>query len=304
MFLRTAYLYLSSIVIYSLALLILFLVPYYQNTLSSATYTALLVVYALYLLCAPFYYFFAATRYSENKPFIVLHGLVRRQFGKEEKTASLFLLVKFFFLPLMINFFFNNLQMLFTSNLSWYPLLFISIFTMDTLIFAFGYTFEFRSLKNVVRSVEPTLLGWAVALASYPPFNGLIGQFIPWGAHDYAYFWNDTLTILFRVSILLLLILYVWATFALGAKASNLTNRGIVMKFPYSVIRHPAYVSKNLVWWLTLLPVLSWPFALGMLFWSFIYYLRAMTEERHLGQDAEYREYQKKVRYKFIPYVW
>jgi protein-S-isoprenylcysteine O-methyltransferase Ste14 len=36
---------------------------------------------------------------------------------------------------------------------------------------------------------------------------------------------------------------------------------------------------------------------------SAIYYWRAITEERHLSEDAEYRVYAKKVRYRFIPRV-
>jgi len=32
-----------------------------------------------------------------------------------------------------------------------------------------------------------------------------------------------------------------------------------------------------------------------------IYYMRAMTEEKHLEIDPDYLEYKKKVKYKFIP---
>ena len=43
---------------------------------------------------------------------------------------------------------------------------------------------------------------------------------------------------------------------------------------------------------------------LGSIVWTFIYYMRAMTEERHLSLDPDYREYCKKVKYRFIPKVW
>ena len=58
------------------------------------------------------------------------------------------------------------------------------------------------------------------------------------------------------------------------------------------------------MWWITLIPVMSSTFAMGMLFWTIIYYFRAVTEERHLGQDPEYVEYCKKVKWKFIPGVY
>tara|TARA_Y100000310_G_C20164802_1_gene570879 strand:- start:64 stop:600 length:537 start_codon:yes stop_codon:yes gene_type:complete len=178
------------------------------------------------------------------------------------------------------------------------------MFTIDTLVFSFGYAFEFKALKNVVKSVEPTFFGWFVAIICYPPFNSWVGNYIPWGANDYVQFWSPTWTIIMRGGVIFLLIIYVWATVALGPKASNLTNRGIVSRFPYSIIRHPAYISKNLIWWLTLLPVISLPFALGMLFWTVIYFFRAITEERHLSQDPDYIQYKKKVKYKFIPFIY
>ncbi len=37
--------------------------------------------------------------------------------------------------------------------------------------------------------------------------------------------------------------------------------------------------------------------------WNLLYILRAITEERHLGKFEEYREYIKKVKYRFIPWV-
>ena len=80
------------------------------------------------------------------------------------------------------------------------------MFTIDTLVFSFGYAFEFKCLKNVVKSVEPTFFGWFVAIICYPP-------------------------------------------------------------------------------------IITWPFTLGMLFWTVIYFFRAITEERHLRQDPDYIKY-------------
>lgn len=37
--------------------------------------------------------------------------------------------------------------------------------------------------------------------------------------------------------------------------------------------------------------------------WTFIYFLRALTEERHLLKDQDYVEYVKKVKYMFVPGV-
>ena len=189
------------------------------------------------------------------------------------------------------------------------------IFTLDTGVFLVSYSVEFEFLKNKVKSVEPTLFGWAVALICYPPFNSIVGKYVPWGSNEYAFFWTQQITDILRVIIVLLFLIYLAATISLGTKASNLTNRGIVWRFPYSIVRHPAYISKNLVWWIGLSPIavksfedgnngVAIGFIVGMTFWTIIYILRAYTEERHLNMDPEYLEYKKKVKWKFIPWVW
>jgi len=305
-------LYLSGILIYGLGIIIFRLLPYYQRILQPQTQTVLLYLYFSYLIFAPIIYYFRATRYTETKPILFLRGLkricTRLTMEKEEKTAFLFMLVKLFFLPLLLNFFLSHYQQLWQllskEVIHFYPLALTVLFTIDTLIFALGYAFEFKLLNNMVKSVEPTLFGWIVTLICYPPFNTWIGKYILWGASEQVSFWNQELTFVFRIIIIIILFIYVSATIALGLKASNLTNRGIVQRFPYSLIRHPAYTSKVLVWWLTLLPVMSWPFALGIFFWTVIYYFRAITEEKHLSQDPDYQEYCKKVKWRFIPGVY
>jgi protein-S-isoprenylcysteine O-methyltransferase Ste14 len=306
-YIKALELYAASIFVYGFGLLLLLFGPYYRDFLSFETKQTLLILYLAFLALSPFYYLLFSTKYSENKPALILNFFFRSIFhrklsiGKAEKNALLFLLVKIFFLPIMLNFFWGNGRALLNQPLG-YGFILTLIFTLDTLIFSFGYIFEFKTLKNVVKSVEPTFLGWFVALISYPPFNNVTGDYIPWGANEYVSFGLSTT--LMHTLIVILLLIYLSASFRLGAKASNLTNRGIVTRFPYSIVRHPAYISKNTVWWLTLLPVMSTSFALGMLFWTFIYFLRAWTEERHLRNDPDYIAYCKKVKYRFIPYLF
>ena len=63
---------------------------------------------------------------------------------------------------------------------------------IDTLYFAFGYIFEANFLKNKVRSVEPTIIGWAVALVCYPPFNTAFNSSVGWYANEYITFESET----------------------------------------------------------------------------------------------------------------
>lgn len=247
--------------------------------------------------------------------------------SKEEKTSILFFLIKIYFTPAMLNFLINNLHSLinllplFKSYLFTKPLLLsektiinivfhtilYAILVVDTLIFSFGYLFESSGLRNKVKSVEPTVLGWIVAIICYPPINSLSGNILGWYTSDFGDFGNPNLNITMGVVSILFFLIYVWASVALGAKASNLTNRGIVSKGPYKFIRHPAYASKNLSWWIMGIPfIIEFGFiaVFSLVLWSFIYYVRALTEERHLLQDPDYVEYCKKVRYMFLPGIY
>ncbi|MFH0876389.1 MAG: methyltransferase [archaeon] len=114
---------------------------------------------------------------------------------------------------------------------------------------------------------------------------------------------SKDLTFFVRTIIFLLLLVYLWATLSLGTKSSNLTNRGIVDKGAYKYIRHPAYISKNAAWWLMAIPIMNAQLFFGLLLLSIIYFMRAITEERHLIADDDYKKYCKKTKYRFIPYV-
>jgi len=293
---------------------------YYISFLSASTQNVLFWIFIGYaVLALPFYLFYPFKTKHESKGTIAFRGVYRfirtRKIEQKEKVTLLFILVKFFYIPLMINFVFGNSAGLDSRIMSFafnqpidqliinsiYPLSLALLFFIDTLFFTFGYLVEADFLKNKVKSVEPTFFGWAVTLLTYPPFNNLYNQFFPWVANDYASF--GFLTVYFRLAIIALVVVFVWATISLGPKASNLTNRGIVTHGAYKYVRHPAYASKNAVWWLTIIPIFGLHAIFIMAAWSFLYYLRAVTEERHLSADPDYIAYKKKVKYMFIPRV-
>ncbi len=248
-------------------------------------------------------------------------GLKAPALTKLEKTMILFTIVKIYFLPMMLNssyiLFYDVINMYSKSaaragdlfivrgfNDTVYPLLLGVIFLIDTVYFSFGYAFEAGPLDNRVRSVEPTFLGWCAALICYSPFKAMFCRYINWYPNYCASTPDMTVTFIMRVMVIILLFIYAWATVSLGAKCSNLTNRGIVSRGAYAIVRHPSYTAKNIAWWVTVLPIMNIYVFLSMLVWSFVYYLRAITEERHLLSDPDYREYCRRVRYRFIPYVW
>jgi protein-S-isoprenylcysteine O-methyltransferase Ste14 len=141
-------------------------------------------------------------------------------------------------------------------------------------------------------------------------------RFFEWQSNDFPSFENNGVHFAVNIALLLSLAIYSWASIALGFKASNLTNRGIVMHGPYKFVRHPAYAAKNLAWWLGALPTMLMLYVssnwrgmaycfVALLGWSAIYVLRAITEERHLLMtDNGYKQYSQAVQWRFVPRVW
>lgn len=331
---------------------------YYKNfftathsfpSFSFTSFDVFLLVFFLYVLVL-FFFRFSQDREKKSKSRLAITALYKILLGinrvfdfkisEAEKVATLSILVKMFFLPLMLHWFFATLSDLveyfnyyleyhddkhltFLDKFNFYIfwLIFNLIILIDISFFMLGYLLEFSFLKNTIKSVEPTALGWLVCIICYPPFNDIGSNFFNWYSKDFPYFTNNYLHYAFSSLLLIFFAIYAWASVALGLRASNLTNRGIVDSGPYRFIRHPAYFCKNMAWWIGALPFLSQSFLnifatedlvyenillfFSALFslsaWTFIYYLRAITEERHLGQDKNYQKYSKRVPYRFIP---
>ena len=144
------------------------------------------------------------------------------------------------------------------SNLRAYDFLYDFIFFIDLLFTTVGYALCFRPIDTHLRSAEPTFLGWGVALFCYEPFFGMLfeRQYVHYqglGFGDWLAPYPN-LRWAWAIAILLLITVYVLATVAFGVRFSNLTHRGILTNGPYRFIKHPAYVSKNLSWWLLSIP--------------------------------------------------
>ncbi len=218
-------------------------------------------------------------------------------------------LVKGYYLPLMFTYFCDNLDKLLHYNLNQlhgfrgvYDWAYFTLYFIDVALVSMTYLMSLKLTDTHIRSTEPSVFGWIAALVCYEPFWSLIGaQYI---AYDNGRGWgvwlggSPGLYALWGSLILLMLVIYVWSTIAFGARFSNLTHRGIITNGPYRYSKHPAYLAKNLSWWLISMPFMlsvslaqSLRCCLLLCMLNGIYYLRAKTEERHLSLDPVYQQY-------------
>ena len=258
------------------------------------------------------------------------HETDKAPLSNETKVGLLGIAVKVFFLPVITVFFcrqyaglddtgnklisfFSYKNETFSARVIYTHLIGIFI-SCDLAIAWTGYAISTRWLYNRNISVEQSLKGWIVTLLCYPPFYILAmffsvpdeSSFLEMSCRPLVYFSGTVSVIGFFIFLV--------STIMLGIRFSNLTNRGIVTNGIYRLVRHPAYASKNIAWWCTMLPYIIFtcytkgittglPLFIGLCGTTCIYYLRAITEEAHLNHDPVYVEYCKLVRYRFVPGV-
>lgn len=186
------------------------------------------------------------------------------------------------------------------------------LWLFDTVNAALAYLFESRWLENRSRSIDMTITGWAVCLFCYEPLNNIPGTFLPFapflatGNISALIVPSYDFLIGLKIAEIVLLGAHVYIDVALGPSVANITLKKLQTHGPYALVRHPGTTTK-LLFWFTLVFGYSefWTvkFIFGYLGWAALYIARALTEERHLRQYAEYRDYQQKVKYRFIPGV-
>ena len=272
------------------------------------TFPLLIVLSIIYVYLVDRRLLFPEDEYSS------IGKMLNKKIPIDKELLKIFLLktsVKIVFIPFMYSGFLSNLSIV--LNAVWQLnaeaiglLLFNFGISIDILIGIFGYLFSSAIINNQVVDTDSNLLGWVFALLCYPPLVWIMRRVndkqdsLTWSdilPHDSLIFW-----IVFLV-INLTWIVYWLATFEFGMTFSNLSYRRLIDRGVYRYTKHPAYISKNLYWWLSALPFIGFAFTslewwkniLGLTFVSLIYYGRAKSEERHLMKFAEYRDYSYKI---------
>jgi protein-S-isoprenylcysteine O-methyltransferase Ste14 len=304
--------------IFSIIALAYWVLPEYHGNFYQAYWDYLLPATGwLIILSIPYFWLVDGLQENPDDEYLLLgQALINRSLKDRQSIYQLMLgwLVKAFFLPLMITYLSSNIGVIISGQYSleyitnsfqnFYTFALILLFTIDIAFVSFGYCCTLKLIDSHIRSTEPTMLGWSVALICYEPFASKILPLYSDYEQD-SYVWSEWLAaspllyVIWGSVILLLIAIYTLSSVAFGHRFSNLTHRGIITNGPYRYLKHPAYLTKNLSWWMISIPFVAssgdWLFALQscllLVLVNGIYYLRAKTEERHLSQDPVYREY-------------
>jgi protein-S-isoprenylcysteine O-methyltransferase Ste14 len=249
-----------------------------------------------------------------REPFDGLYALGALALGRPSNRAALinFLqtqIIKLFFFPLMLLYCASDIAFFreaaapsqpFQSmgDFEWFNRL---LFTGDVALSGMGYLATLRLFDWEVRETEPTLRGWVVCLVCYEPFFPAIERaFLAYHSSEQgAGIPSDSLAHApWIVAMLAFNAIYLSATVAFGPLFSNLTRRAVITSGPYRYTKHPAYIAKNIGWWLystpyflggSLVSVLRGVVMLAGV--SMIYFARARCEERTLLHDPVYGAY-------------
>ena len=317
---RIAIKLLALYTIWSFIAFIYWVFPEYRGSFYQSYWSILLpTLPGLIALSIP-YFWFVDQRMENPEDSYYSFGLFLLGKKKFDKPViiQLFLgwLVKLFFLPLMVVYLSGNINKFNDINTSWefitqdfthiYDHLWILPFTIDLAFVTIGYVLTLRLFDSHIRSTEPTALGWLSAIICYQPFFGTLSAlYLAYNLDNYTWGnWlqgqgNDIGYMIWGSIILVLLLIYALSSVMFGIRFSNLTHRGIITNGPFRYSKHPAYLSKNLSWWMISIPFISQSGhftevirACSMLIlMNLVYYVRAKTEERHLMQDPVYQEY-------------
>src|SRR3989338_3630561 len=240
--------------------------------------------------------------------------LNRRTLSKNKiSSCILSWIIKGFFWPLMMSYFLTEWQHM-ANNLNWMNLpsdyrLSSSLFEdsyrflyfIDLSFAIIGYSLSLRLLNTQIIMPDKSIKGWVVCIICYAPFWPIISQ-------NYINYWDNislgntlyeypVLYTIWGSAILLVVSFYVYASVCFGLRFSNLTLRGTITHGPYALVKHPAYIAKNLSYWMIELPFLAASPVLAikncamLLALNLIYYYRAKTEEALLRQDPVYVDY-------------
>jgi protein-S-isoprenylcysteine O-methyltransferase Ste14 len=250
--------------------------------------------------------------------YLFLIVLVLNKIASDETDIKTYLKsvpVRVYFLPIMYGFFLDQLSSFSHLSFDTPEKLVLSystcVFFIDVVISIMAYALPLSIFGIRQWGVDYSMKGVFFTVVCYPPFWWIIDS--RYVGHDDRYSWSSWLSSypvfswIWAFFIVMALSLYISAVLSLGFRFSNLIYKGLCDKGVYRYMRHPQYTGKILYYWLIAVPFVSRTGnikeiiygILGLSIVSYVYYMRAKTEESFLMQYSEYFKYSSCV--PFLP---
>jgi len=241
--------------------------------------------------------------------------------NKYNRKVLLNLVMRAYFLPIMIiqvlGMTLSNLDLIHNLKSNGQILSFLYFATtvlwlMDIINATLSYSLESRWLENRSRSIDMTVTGWLVCFCCYEPLNQITGYLFPFAPFVATNNPQDLIVpstdflIVIKVIEVVFLCGHIYSDVSLGPSIANVTFKKLQTRGPYGLVRHPGTTTKLSFWLMqSIFYKQFWTLKIiyGYVMWAVIYVSRALTEERHLKKYPEYREYMKKVKYRFFPWL-
>ena len=159
------------------------------------------------------------------------------------------------------------------------------------LVFAEGVTVSLILFRRSTLDVTLRPVDWAFAFA-----GTMLPLLVTVGGDPLAPSWVGSTMMVAGLGFSLWAKVALWRSFGLAA-----ANRGVKVRGPYRLVRHPMYLGYFLVYagFLLLNPTLRNLMIYAG--WLACQVIRVYAEERQLEHDPAYREYKTKVRSRLIP---
>lgn len=174
-------------------------------------------------------------------------------------------------------------------------------------LFGYGYSILGYAYGKRIRNLDFTLMGWITNAVCYGPLLGVvIAQMTPSLIGRDPVLTQGLLRDFVLITELILNILYTMSIWNLGTMFGVMTDKGVRTSGFYSVVRHPSYTLESLMFLMMFLNGLSsssqW-LAIGV--FIFNYYVRSEREDQFMSEsNPDYKIYQEKTVYKFIPGIY
>jgi protein-S-isoprenylcysteine O-methyltransferase Ste14 len=200
-----------------------------------------------------------------------------------------------------------------SKTLSFYEFCLVSRYLLWSItilgcLFGYWYTILGFFYGKHIRNTDFTIMGWLTNAICYGPLLGfIIWQMVPpLVGLDPVVIPRQPLWYIMCIAELLLNLLYTISIWNLGTMFGIMTDKGVRTSGFYNAARHPSYTLEALMFVMIYLSGLStcsqW---LAVSFFIFIYYIRSEREDHFMSRsNPDYKLYQQKVLYKFIPGIY